>query len=122
MIITAACEEILEALSNIDSQNHDNISTIVVSDLGYSKPPLEGESVNFSCPPELVLIGPNSTMCMGNGEWEPEPREMVCKGKPMHDHYIVPSAGFQNSSDSDYVYKGFGIYHYTCTVVNKNYI
>ena len=55
------------------------------SGLGYGKPTLEGEGVRFSCPTELVLIGPNSTTCTGHGEWEPDPREVVCKGK-IHVH------------------------------------
>ena len=81
IIITAACEEIFEALSDIDPQNHDNISVKIISGLGYGKPSLEGETVRLSCPPELVLIGPNSTTCTWNGKWEPDPREVTCKGK-----------------------------------------
>ena len=42
--------------------------------------PKEGATFNFSCPPGLVLIGPNSTTCMGNGEWEPDPSEVTCAG------------------------------------------
>ena len=41
---------------------------------------IEGSNVTFSCPPELVLIGPNSSTCMGNGEWEPDPRGVKCLG------------------------------------------
>ena len=37
-----------------------------------------GSIATFSCPPGLVLIGPNSSTCMGNGEWEPDPREVKC--------------------------------------------
>ena len=57
----------------------------MVSDLGYGKPMLEGEGVWFSCPPNLVLIGLNSTTCTGHGEWEPDPRKVACKGK-IHEH------------------------------------
>ena len=45
-------------------------------------PALEGSSVNLSCPPGLVLTGPNTTTCMGNGEWEPDPMEAMCTSKP----------------------------------------
>ena len=40
-----------------------------------------GSSVTFSCSPGLVLTGPNSSTCMGNGEWEPDPRKAICKGE-----------------------------------------
>ena len=72
-MIAVVCGYILEDLY---PQNN-----ITVSGLGYGKPSLEGMSVIFTCPPKLVLIGPNSTTCMGNGKWEPDPREVACKGK-----------------------------------------
>ena len=34
-------------------------------------PASEGTVLFFDCPPQHVLIGPNTTTCMGNGEWEP---------------------------------------------------
>ena len=46
----------------------------------YSDPALEGTIITFDCPPELVLVGSNATTCMGNGEWEPDPRDAKCKG------------------------------------------
>ena len=46
-----------------------------------ANPSLEGSTVNFTCPPGLVLIGPNLATCMENGEWEPDPREVRCTGK-----------------------------------------
>ena len=82
-MIAVACGYIIEDLSDIDPQNN-----IMVSGLGYGKPPLEGESVNFSCPPKSMLIGPNSTTCMGNREWEPDPKEVACKGK-VHGCMII---------------------------------
>ena len=30
----------------------------------------------FHCPPGLALNGPESSTCMGNGEWEPDSREV----------------------------------------------
>ena len=44
-------------------------------------PVTEGISFNFSCPLGLVLIGPSTTTCMENGEWEPDPRQAKCAGK-----------------------------------------
>ena len=43
---------------------------------GYQDPALEGVNITFSC--HGGLIGPNSATCTGNGEWEPDPREVNC--------------------------------------------
>ena len=43
-MIAVACGYIFEDISDIDLQNN-----ITVTGLGYGKPSLEGESVNFSC-------------------------------------------------------------------------
>ena len=48
--------------------------------MGYMEPAMEGAAVTLVCPPRYTLIGPNTTMCMGNGEWEPDPSEVECKG------------------------------------------
>ena len=58
-------------------QGVDNNSVIIE---GYMDPSLEGAVLFFDCPPQHVLIGPNTTTCMGNGKWEPDPREVECKG------------------------------------------
>ena len=39
----------------------------------------------FHCPSGLTLTGPMSTTCMMNGEWEPDPGEVKCTGKSMHN-------------------------------------
>ena len=52
-----------------------------VSVLGHNHSAMEGASVNFTCPPSHVLKGPHSATCMGNGEWEPDPSEVECKGE-----------------------------------------
>ena len=49
--------------------------------MGYNDPSLEGTAVTFSCSPGLVLTGPNTTTCMDNGQWEPDPSEVTCKGE-----------------------------------------
>ena len=46
---------------------------------GYEDPPPEGQNVSFSCPPEMVLTGPNTTTCMEDGEWEPDPNSLTCE-------------------------------------------
>ena len=45
--------------------------------------------MTFNCPIGLVMIEPHSAMCMGNGEWEPHPREVVCtlSGGPVIIYY-----------------------------------
>ncbi|MCG8621710.1 MAG: CCP domain-containing protein [Proteobacteria bacterium] len=45
---------------------------------GYNGLPVEGSIVTFSCPPELVLTGPNSATCTGNGRWQPDPSGLMC--------------------------------------------
>ena len=37
------------------------------------EPAMEGATVTFECPPQYFLTGPNTTICVGNGEWEPDP-------------------------------------------------
>ena len=47
----------------------------------YSEPAAVGTTVSFNCSNLAeVLIGPNSSTCVGNGRWEPDPREAVCIG------------------------------------------
>ena len=46
--------------------------------VGYEDPALEGESITFTCPFGLELSGSSSSTCMGDGEWEPYPREVNC--------------------------------------------
>ena len=55
-----------------------NDSHIII--MGYNEISM-GITVILSCPTGLVLTGPNSSRCMGNGEWEPNPREAECKGE-----------------------------------------
>ena len=58
-----------------DGMSVDNNSMIIE---GYMDPSFEGAVLSFNCSPQHALIGPNT--CMGNGEWEPDPREVECKG------------------------------------------
>ena len=64
MIITAKCGH--PNLVNVEGYD-DNLSA------------LEGSTIRFSCPPWLELIGPDSATCIGNGEWEPDPSELMCE-------------------------------------------
>ena len=49
---------------------------------GYKDPAVTGSSVLFGCSlPGYLLTGANMSICMGNGEWEPDPREAIkCEG------------------------------------------
>ena len=51
--------------------------------VGYVDPALEGRTIMFVCPRGQILNGSNSSTCMGNGEWEPDPREVECTGTPV---------------------------------------
>ena len=46
--------------------------------MGYEDPAFEGNRVTFTCPSGQILDGSNSSTCMGNGEWEPDPKEVDC--------------------------------------------
>ena len=76
-----------------DSQFHNGIIAtvtcpqIVSSDdsvqvTSYRNPVMEGTMIAVSCPPELILTGSNTSTCMGNGEWEPDPKQTRCEGEP----------------------------------------
>ena len=43
-------------------------------------PHIEGQSITYACPPRFVLTGPNTSLCTGNGEWEPDPGNVNCVG------------------------------------------
>ena len=49
---------------------------------GYHSPALAGTTLTLSCPPGRILTGPNTTTCMENGEWEPDPQleRVKCAG------------------------------------------
>ena len=48
--------------------------------VGYEDPALERQVVTFMCSPGQVLNGSNTSTCMGNGKWEPDPGELECTG------------------------------------------
>ena len=47
--------------------------------VGLKDPALEGQSITYTCPPAS-----NSSTCMGDGKWEPDPGEVECIGKLFH--------------------------------------
>ena len=48
---------------------------------GFMEPAVGESNVTFGCPLGLALTGPDSSTCMGNGEWEPDPGKVTCTGK-----------------------------------------
>ena len=77
MTCTVACGTPLLIVDYLSGQcGHGSQHGVIAS---YVNPPLVGTVANFSCPPGLVLIGPNTTTCMENGEWEPDPSSMACE-------------------------------------------
>ena len=52
---------------------------------------LEGTNITFTCPPGLLLSGPNALMCMGNGKWGPDldAKRVMCKGAMLLTHQKV---------------------------------
>ena len=53
-----------------------NVVVVIESD----SPPIKGQLITYTCPPGFILTGPNASVCMGNGEWEPDPSQMNCRG------------------------------------------
>ena len=50
----------------------------VVSDVNTTSIVHEGTTITLGCLSGLVLAGSNTSTCMGNGQWEPDPREVEC--------------------------------------------
>ena len=76
----------------------------------HRTPPVEGTQIYFSCPPGLLLSGPNLSMCMENEEWEPTPREVECEGTS--DNIIT---GYYAHTDHDTL-RSRNNYLYRCMV------
>ena len=54
---------------------------VVVVSGSQDSPPIEEQFITYTCPPGFILIGPNTSVCMGNREWEPDPGQVDCIGK-----------------------------------------
>ena len=76
IFLTAKCGDPFDRLSYNDSES--------IWILGYTNAVLEGDKINFTCTSGMELVGPNSITCMANGEWEPNPKEVECKGESFH--------------------------------------
>ena len=57
----------------------ESASSVLV--MGGTDVALQGDNITFTCSSGLALNGPNISICMRNGEWEPDPRKVACKRK-----------------------------------------
>ena len=76
---TATCDHPLH-----QKRHHSQIAA-----MGYVNPGIRGSVVSFRCPTGLELVGPNTTICMRNGEWEPGPMETDCIGYCIYNVMMV---------------------------------
>ena len=69
----------------------ESASSVMVSD--YNGVALEGNSVSFACSSGFLLTGPNSSTCIGNRKWEPDPmaRRSACHKNHHHNNNICRS-------------------------------
>ena len=61
-----------------------NIRGNVIKFAGYSHsdPAVEGTTVMLKCSlPEMILTGPSMITCADNGQWQPDPRQLMCRSK-----------------------------------------
>ena len=70
------------------------IHSDVIIVVGYEDPALKGENITFTCPTGAIISGPNSSMCMESGEWEPDLRELDC----IHTHELMTTATMMPST------------------------
>ena len=42
---------------------------------------LQGTNITFMCQSGKILIGHDESTCTDNGQWEPNPNRIECKGK-----------------------------------------
>ena len=59
----------------------DEIDNTTMDIMGYIDPAVEGSNITISCLSGRALNGANTATCMGNGNWEPDPREVECKSE-----------------------------------------
>ena len=69
----ANCGTINILVSQIDE-------SITIHGFIIMNPAIEGTNVTFHCPHGLLFNGPNTSTCMGSGEWEPDPQKLRCLG------------------------------------------
>ena len=74
-IIPIQISHTLVHCKDLSYKNNQSIEVI-----GLRNPAIEGTNISFICPPGMILIGQSAAVCMRNGEWEPDPKDVECKG------------------------------------------
>ena len=74
--------------------------------VGYEDPVLEGENITFTCLSGAILNGPNSSICVENGEWEPDPGEVTCT----HEHELVTTGTMMPSMPQNSLFSMHNMY------------
>ena len=69
-MLTDISPYILALYYNINYNSH-SFSDRKSDFISIVDPAMKGTTLGFECPPGYVLIGPNTTTCTENGEWEP---------------------------------------------------
>ena len=72
--------------------------------MGYEDPALEGDVITFTCSPGQLLNGTDTSTCMRNGEWEPDPGEVDCIGLPASMTTGAPTSSSKYSLNFFIVY------------------
>ena len=62
----------------MNCQNPARLVDELIDVVDFREPATRGTDVTLACISGLMLIGPNTSTCMGNGEWEPNPSEAEC--------------------------------------------
>jgi hypothetical protein len=57
-----------------------NYNGTIQSHIWSKGPWLERHAISYSCASGLKVIEMNSSICMVNGQWEPDPSDITCTG------------------------------------------
>ena len=77
--------------ASVNCQNPVKLVDESVHAVGFKEPGTVGAYVTLVCDSGWVLTGPNMSTCMGNGGWEPDPREAECIITSTTTHMTTPS-------------------------------
>ena len=79
-LILAPSSKLIVIFFIVDSCENPSTDFLII--MGYTIPAREGTNITFNCSSglEQLLVGPNTSTCMGNGKWEPDPKEVECRG------------------------------------------
>ena len=74
----------------MNCQNPAQLVDVYVNVVGLREPTTRGANLTLACASGLMFTGPNTSTCMGNGEWEPDPSEAECIGTSTASHMKTP--------------------------------